>query len=77
MEPICHLDSLWRTSPGSVSIGSGSIAADHLDAGMDPEPDHKGLCLAIWQYIGYAVGLEIHQDRAIAVAFFPGKIIYP
>ena len=52
MKPIGHLDGLGRTSPGSISIGSGAIAADDLDAGMGLEPADEGLCLAVGYYEG-------------------------
>jgi len=61
----------------AISIGSCTIATDDLDARMGLEPGDEGLCLAIWQEIDYLVGLQVHQDRAIPVAFFPGEIIHP
>jgi hypothetical protein len=73
MEPIDHLDSLRRATLGSVSIRSCTVAADHLDAGIGLEPTDEGLCLAVWQHLYHAVGLEVNQDGAIAIALFPGS----
>jgi len=75
MESIGHLLSLGSTLAGPLGVSATSIAGNHLDGGVLTEPGRRRLSRSIGQNIHRLMGLQVHDHRPIALAFFPRPII--
>ena len=75
VEAIRNLDCVGGALPGAVRIGSGAIAADHVDAGMRLSPQGHGLGLTIGQEGERSMPLEINQDGPIGLTFPNGPVV--
>jgi hypothetical protein len=52
-----------------------AITADDLHAPMCTRPSDDGVGFPVRQHLDRTMGLQIDQQRAIAIAFFPGEIV--
>ena len=72
---VHHLDSIRRALAGTVGIGAGPVACDHLHAGVLAQPGGQDCSLPVRQEVHDGVALQVHQRRAVAVAPAPRPII--
>ena len=59
---VRDLDRFRRALKDPVCISTGTIACDHLNAGMPAEPIGKRLGLPVWKKIDHLVALEVDKD---------------
>jgi hypothetical protein len=77
VKSIGYLDRLRRTPPRTFGISACAITADHLDAGMSPEPFRQCVGFAIGKKIDGSASFQVHQNCPIAMTAAPGPIIHP
>jgi hypothetical protein len=75
VKAIRDLHSLGRATACSVSIGPGTVATDHFDAGMILQPLAQGGRLTIGQERNRRVTFYVNQHRTVALAFAVRPII--
>ncbi len=61
---------------GPFDVHISSIPADDFDTLMRPEPLGEPFAGAFLQQVDDVMPFQIHQDGAVALALFPGPIIY-
>ena len=76
MEAVRDLDGLRGALPGAFRIRTRPIARDNLYARMRPEPLRYRRGCPIWQQGDGLATFQVHEDRAIRVAFPQCPIIY-
>ena len=64
-----------RGLPGSIGIGAGAIAADDLNRRTLLPPRRRRCGLPIRRQIQHAAALQVHENRALTLAFSPGPIV--
>ena len=62
---IGNLDGIRGALARPISVGAGTIAADHVDAGVLPQPRRQALGGSVRQQLDGPATLEIHEDRAV------------
>jgi hypothetical protein len=77
MKAVGHLHRLGRAAARTVSIGTGAIAGDQLDAGVQAQPAGERLRLTIGQQRQWPATLQIDQHGAISVALAQGPVVDP
>ena len=75
MKPIGNLGRLWSPLANPCPIGFSAVTGHHRDVGMRLEPIGNGFSRPILQDIDGTAAFEIHDDRALALAFAPSPII--
>jgi hypothetical protein len=75
VEAIGNLDGIGRALTRTVGVGAGTIAADHVDAGVLTQPGCQALGRAVRQQLDRPATLEVHEDRPIALAPPPGPVV--
>jgi hypothetical protein len=75
VEAIGHLDRVWRTLAGTVSVRAATVAADHLRAAVHDEPGRERLGRAVGEEVDRPMGPQIDQDRDVVVAAPQGEIV--
>src|SRR6266487_84431 len=73
--PISDLPGVRGTTCGCLRIRPRTIPADDLHASMHTQPTDDGISIPIRQQLDRAMSLQIDQQRAIAIPFFPGEIV--
>ena len=76
MKAVSHLKRFWRALACAQSIGSRSVSANNLGAGMLFEPLGQGGGFPIFQEIYRVMALQVHQNGSVAVTFLEGEIIH-
>jgi hypothetical protein len=74
---IGDVDGPGCTTSGAVSIDVGSVAGDHLHAGVTAQPFGEGAGVPIGQEIDDGAALEVDQDRSVAAALAPRPVVDP
>ena len=72
---VSNLNGVWGALAHPVGVGAGTVACDHLDAGMLAKPGGQCFRLPIGQEVHDAVTLQVDQDGSVTVATAPGPII--
>ena len=75
MKSVGDLGRLWSTLTNPCAIGFCSVTGHHLDFGMGLEPRGNGFSRPILKQVDGTAAFEIHDDRAVAMAFAPSPII--
>src|SRR5260370_38279605 len=75
MVAIRDLLSARRSTCGCLRIGPSTVATDDLHATMHTQPANNGVGFPIREYLHRTTRLQVDQQRAVAVAFFPGEIV--
>ena len=75
MEPIRHLEGVWRAKTGTQRVGAAPITTDDLDPGMDAQPGRKCLRFAVRGADRWACGVPDPPDRAEDLATKKRKIV--
>jgi hypothetical protein len=65
-----------RSSPVcGFGIDAAAVAADDLGTGMLSQPGSYGVGIAIGKQVDHPAGLQVAQDRSIAMALAPGPVV--
>jgi hypothetical protein len=75
MKSVGDLGGLWSSLPNACGIGFCSVTGDYVDIGMVLEPRSNGFRRPILKQVDGTTAFEIHDDRAVAMAFAPRPII--
>jgi hypothetical protein len=75
VEAIGNLDGIGRALTRTVSVGAGTITADHVDAGVLSQPGRQTLGGSVRQEFDRLATFEVYEDRPVALAPPPGPVI--
>src|ERR671932_1930970 len=75
MPAIGYLYCVWSSLASSIGVGSGSVPANDLDAGMLLEPSDKRLGSAIGEQVYGAMPLQVHEDRPVSLCTAQGEVV--
>ena len=75
MVAIRDLPGARSAACGCLRIGPSTVATDDLYAPMRTQPADDGGRFPIGQDLDRTMGLQVDQQRAVAVPFFPGEIV--
>lgn len=64
---VSDLDSPRRALAGTVGIGAGAVAGDHLDARVGPEPGSQRLGRAVRQQVENPIPFKVDEHRPVAM----------
>jgi hypothetical protein len=67
VEPVGDLDRVRRPGAGTVSVGAGTVPADHLNTGMGGQPVRERLGVAAFQQVKRGAGLAVDQHGAVVL----------
>jgi hypothetical protein len=68
LKAIGNLDRIRCALASPLSVGPGTLAADHADAGVCPQPRRQALGGAVRHQVDGRMTLKIYQDRAVPLA---------
>jgi hypothetical protein len=74
-QSVGDLGRLWSTLTHPCARGFCAVTGHHLDFGMGLEPRGTGCSRPILTQVDGTAAFEIHDDRAVAMAFAPRPII--
>lgn len=75
--PIRDMDRIGSADPPGLGVGSGTVPADHFDAGMTGEPAGHRRCRPVRQQVDGLACLDVDQDCAVVVSLAQGEIVHP
>jgi hypothetical protein len=74
--PVSDLDGIRRAEPCRLGEDRTAAPADHLDAGVRPQPLGQTLGTALRQQVDDGAALQITEQRAIAPALPPRPFVH-
>jgi hypothetical protein len=77
MKAIRDLNGIRGSLPSALRVGAAAVTSNDLDAGMRLQPVGQCLGPPIGEQVDHAAALEVHQDRAILLAFALGPVVHP
>jgi hypothetical protein len=75
MKTIYDLYGAGCPLSNAIGVQVATVPTHHFDAWVLGQPLDHGLGRAIWQQVDDTVGLQIDDNRAIAMAPAPGPLI--
>ena len=75
MVAIRYLLGVRSAACGCLRIGPRTIPTDDLHAPMCTQPTDDGVGFSIWQDLDRTMGLQVDQQGAVTIAFFPGEVV--
>src|SRR5438034_9754576 len=75
MGAVRDLAAARSAACGCVRVGASTVATDDLHAPMRTQPADDGGRFPIGEDLHRAMRLQVDQQGAVAVAFFPGEIV--
>ena len=76
MPAVRDLDRVWRAVRGSQRVGAGPVPADHLHAGVLPQPPGEGAGLPVVEHVDGLAGIHVDQQGRIRVPASFREIIH-
>lgn len=77
MPPVRDLPGVGGAAACSVGVGTGSVPADHLDAGMVGQPGHQAVGFPVGEQVDRPVGVQVDQDRSVDMTTTHGEVVDP
>jgi hypothetical protein len=76
MPAVRHLLGVGNASCDALNLHASPIPADDLDTLVRTEPLGESVAGALFEEVDDVMPFQIHQNRAIALALFPGPIVH-